>query len=257
MSPTSQILALLLAAMLIGASPSQESNKRPLTNLSAPGEKLFVAHCALCHGIGGGGGRGPSLNHPNLRRAVDNRALFRIIQQGIDGTEMPGAWQLNDREIGQLVDYLRSLGNTPVIKLPGNAINGKELYESKGGCAKCHIVSGNGGIMGPDLTDVGARRSAAYLREALLDPGAATPEGFVMVSAVKKNGQKLRGIRANEDSFTIQLRDSNNAYHSLRKSDLTDLKKEPASSMPSYRNVLSASAIDDLVAYLAGLRGDK
>lgn len=257
MASITQILAMLLTAMLITGSPSQESNKRPPTNSSPPGEKLFVAHCALCHGIGGGGGRGPSLNHPNLRRAGDNRALFRIIQEGIEGTEMPSAWQLTEREIGHIVDYLRSLGRTPVIKLPGEAIKGKGVYETKGGCATCHIVSGKGGILGPDLTDVGARRSAAYLREALLDPDAAAPEGFAMVSIVKQDGRKLRGIRVNEDSFTIQLRDSNNVYHSLQKSDLTDLKKDQSSSMPSYRNVLSAAEIDDLVAYLAGLRGDK
>jgi hypothetical protein len=62
----------------------------------------------------------------------------------------------------------------------------------------------------------------------------------------------------NEDSFTIQLRDSSNVFHSFRKLDLSELKKEfGASLMPGYRESLTASEIDDLVAYLAGLRGDK
>lgn len=171
---------------------------------------------------------------------------------------MPGAWQMTDREIGQVADYVRALGRTDVVKLRGDQAKGKEYYETKGGCAACHIVRGRGGILGPDLTDIGSRRSPAYLREALIDPGAAVPEGFLVVSVSTRDGKKMRGIRANEDSFTIQLRDSNNVYHSFRKSDLTDLKKEfDVSLMPGYRDVLAAKEIDDLVSYLAGLRGEK
>jgi putative heme-binding domain-containing protein len=92
----------------------------------------------------------------------------------------------------------------------------------------------------------------------LIDPGAAVPEGFLVVSVTTRDGKKLRGIRANEDSFTIQLRDANYVYHSYRKRDLTELVKEfDASLMPAYRDALAATEIDDLVAYLASLRGEK
>jgi putative heme-binding domain-containing protein len=252
-----QTLAILVATMFIGGYALQRPASIQARNESARGEKLFVAHCALCHGIGGTGGRGPSLNQ-QLRRAADKQALFQIIQNGIEGTEMPGAWQMTHREIGHVADYVRSLGRTDVVKLLGDPTKGREYFEAKGGCAACHIVRGRGGILGPDLTDIGARRSPAYLREALIDPGASVPEGFLVVSVSTPDGKKLRGIRANEDSFTIQLRDSNNVYHSFRKSDLIDLKKEfDVSLMPGYRDVLAAAEIDDLVSYLAGLRGEK
>jgi putative heme-binding domain-containing protein len=258
MTSISQILVTLLASIMIGGLGPQGTGSGATAQDTARGEKLFVAHCALCHGIGGTGGRGPSLTQPQLRRAADDRALFKIIQEGIDGTEMPGAWQLTDREILQVVDYVKSLGRTAVVNLPGDPIKGKELYETKGGCAACHIVGGRGGTAGPDLTDIGARRSAAYLREALLSPGAAVPAGFLVVSVVKRDGQRVRGIRSNEDSFTIQLRDANNVFHSFRKVDLAELKKESAASvMPGYRDAFTASQIDDLIAYLAGLRGEK
>lgn len=258
MAYISQMLAMLLAAMLIGGHPAQDPIAKLTTSDLARGKKLFVAHCALCHGIGGTGGRGPSLNQPELRHAADNRALVQIIQNGIQGTEMPEAWQMTDREIRQVAGYVRSLGRTAVVKLPGDPVKGKEHYEAKGACAACHIVSGRGGTMGPDLTDIGARRSAAYLREALIDPGAAVPEGFLVISIATRDGQKVRGIRSNEDSFTIQLRDASSVFHSFRKLELTELKKEfGASMMPGYRDALAASEIDDLIAYLAGLRGEK
>ena len=256
MTSFSQILAILLVSSLVGANASQDAKSKVTPQGS--GEKLFVAHCALCHGIGGTGGRGPSLNQSQLKRAADDRALFRIIQEGIQATEMPGAWQLNDREIRMIVEYVRSLGRTAVVKLPGDPVKGKELYDTTGACAACHILGGRGGTAGPDLSDIGERRSAAYLREALIDPSAAVPEGFMVVSVVTRDGKKIRGVRANEDSFTIQLRDARNNFHSLRKADLTELKKDPAASlMTSYRDVFAARQIDDLVAYLAGLRGEK
>ena len=171
---------------------------------------------------------------------------------------MPDAWQMTDREVWQVAGYVRSLGRTAVLRLPGDPAKGKEYYEGKGGCAACHIVSGRGGNLGPDLTDIGARRSGTYLREALIDPGASVPEKFLVVSVVARDSHRVRGIRSNEDSFTIQIRDASNVFHSFRKLDLTELKKEfGASLMPGYRDVFAASEIDDLVAYLAGLRGEK
>ena len=61
----------------------------------------------------------------------------------------------------------------------------------------------------------------------------------------------------NGDSFTIQLRDLQNRLHSLRKNALRNLEPQGgASVMPSYRTTLTPGEIEDLVAYLAGLRGE-
>jgi len=68
----------------------------------------------------------------------------------------------------------------------------------------------------------------------------------------------VRGIRVNEDPFTIQVKDSANRFHSFRKSDTKEIEKEFGKSlMPSYRGRLSDAETEDLVAYLASLRGAK
>jgi cytochrome c oxidase cbb3-type subunit III len=220
------------------------------------GKKLYESHCSLCHGQTGGGGKGPNLAQPVLQHAPDDKRLTEVIQQGIPGTEMPGAWQLTDREAGQVASYVRSLGRVAVVQLPGDAARGRALYESKGGCAACHIVNGVGSSFGPELTAIGARRNADYLRESLINPGAAIPEGFVTVLVTTRDGRTVRGLRVNEDTFTIQLRDAANHFLSFRKSDLTSLKKEfHESLMPSYQSKFSAGELDDLIAYLASLRG--
>jgi putative heme-binding domain-containing protein len=254
----SGIISLFLVALLaLGkSSPHQDQISKLSAEDLARGKQLFVGHCALCHGIDGAGDRGPALNQPKLRRAAGDQALFLLIKNGIQGTEMPDAWQMTDREIWQVAGYVRALGRTAVTKLPGDPAKGKALYDSKG-CAACHIVHGRGESLGPELTDIGARRSAAYLRLALTDPGASVPEGFLVVNVITRDRQTVRGIRANEDSFTIQLRDASGVFHSYRKSDLAEFNKESgASLMPSYR-ALTASEIDDLVVYLAGLRGEQ
>ena len=71
-------------------------------------------------------------------------------------------------------------------------------------------------------------------------------------------GDPVEGIRINEDSFTIQLRDINGQLHSLRKTDLETLQKRfNQSIMFDYSRRLTAAEIDDLVAYMAGLREDQ
>ena len=206
----------------------------------ARGKQIFEAQCALCHGMKGTGGKGANLVGTPLKHAADDAALFAIIQDGIESTEMPGAWQLTDRETWLVLAHVRSLGRVGIEKLPGDPVHGKVVFTSQG-CAACHIVSGVGGNVGPELTEVGQRRSADRLRQCLLQPEKALPDGFVMVRAVPLGGSAIEGIRVNEDSFTVQLRDVQGRFHSFQKQQLQALEYErEATPMPSYRNKLSA-----------------
>src|SRR5215831_33869 len=117
------IILNVLALVLVGLSMYTHSVPREPASFNPGdlprGEKIFVAHCALCHGIGATGGRGPALNRAELRRASDDQAMFRVIQNGIEGTEIPGAWQLSNNEIKDLVEYVRSLARNDAVKLTG------------------------------------------------------------------------------------------------------------------------------------------
>ena len=218
------------------------------------GRVIFESQCALCHGQTGGGGRGPSLVRPKLAKAPDPAALRRVISNGIE-PEMPGAWQLNPDEVSNVAAYVLSLGSMPVEKLAGDPVRGARVYQSQG-CAACHMVAGAGEGFGPELTDIGARRNAAHLRRAVLQPATALPDRFVYLAVVPATGDPVRGVRVNEDTFTVQLKDSRGRFHSFRKSDLKDLRRlEKQTPMPSYEGRIPAAELDDLIAYLAGLRG--
>lgn len=230
------------------------------------GRKLFQGMCVTCHGFEGAGGDAPSLNRPKLERAPDDDALRSIIADGLPERGMPRVRRLTGNEIEQLVSYVRSLGRTAVMTVPGDPQRGRELY-SRLGCPSCHIVNGQGNGLGPELTEIGRLRGAAYLREAVVNPGARLPRGtlpipargfseFLPVLVATSDGKEVRGLRINEDSFTIQIRDASNHLYSFRKTDLSRIEKQSGKSlMPSFTDKLSKSELDDLIAYLSSLRG--
>jgi cytochrome c oxidase cbb3-type subunit 3 len=231
-------------------------------------EVLFRVHCAPCHGRQGEGGRGPNLAVRVLSRAPDDAALSAVITLGLPGTQMP-ATRMTAEENRALVAYVRSLYRPQAARIAGSPANGERLFWSKGGCGRCHTVGPRGGRLGPDLTGIGARRGADYLRRALLQPEAEIPDtfasyrrviympdNFLQVRVVTRDGTAITGVRVNEDTFTIQLRDAADRLFSFRKDELRELHEDWGKSpMPAYGGVLLDSEIEDLVAYLASLQG--
>jgi cytochrome c oxidase cbb3-type subunit 3 len=241
-------------------------------NQPAPdvGEKLFLAHCAVCHGPKGDGGKGTNLAQPRLPRAPDDEALARIIAFGIPGTEMP-LTRMTPQQLASVIAYVRGLGRVPGETLTGDARRGAALYRDKANCGQCHALYGRGGTLGPELTGIGARRSPRYLRESLTDPDAAIPDSFtsykkvtlipdnfLQIRVVTADGRQLTGARVNEDTFSIQIRDAAGRIQSFFKEELRELHKDWGKSpMPSYRYVFSRTELEDIVAYLVSLRGEQ
>ena len=223
----------------------------------ASGRRIFDAQCAWCHGNDGDGGTGPNL-HGRLRHATTLPSVVDIIVNGIPGTDMPSfRLGLTERSTRQAASYVMSLSHSASRLGPGNAERGAALYQSNG-CASCHAIDGRGGILGPELTAIGGRRGTVYLRESIVTPAASHPPGYLVVRAAPVTGAEIRGIRVNEDVFWIQIRDASGTVHSLQKSELAHLDRElEGTLMPSYEARLSSAQLDDLVAYLATLRGAK
>ena len=223
----------------------------------ASGRRIFDAQCAWCHGNEGDGGTGPNL-HGRMRHATTLNSIVDIITTGVPGTDMPSfRLGLTERSTRQAATYVMSLSRAASRPGPGNAERGAAVYQS-GGCGSCHVVDGRGGILGPELTTIGGRRGAVYLREAIVKPAASHPPGYLVVRAVPNSGTEVRGIRVNEDVFWIHIRDASGHVHALQKSDLTRVDRElEGTLMPSYESRMSAAQLDDLVAFLATLRGAK
>jgi len=263
-----RILALLTLAGTVAPAAGQEGAPTSDHDL-VRGRVHYLASCARCHGVDGGGGEGPPLARARLPRASDDAALVRIMSQGIPGTAMSGSWWLSSEELGQIAAYVRSLAPSDATgtRLDGDPSRGRALYEREG-CDRCHTIGGFGTGRGPDLTSVGLRRGVAYLREALVDPAASLPRGqtaiasdfvdWLMVRVVDDDGREFRGMRMNEDTYTIQLKDARGRLWSFYKPSLGELEKEfDRSLMRSYRDRLTDQEIDDLLSYLMTLTGER
>jgi putative heme-binding domain-containing protein len=220
----------------------------------AAGAKLFTGSCAGCHGPRGEGGRGPNLRNRGSWHSLDEDDLFQTIQKGIPGADMP-ATKLPDDQIWQLAAFVRAL-SAPAIEAnpPGDAAAGETLFWGNAGCGGCHRVLGRGGMLGPDLSNVGALRPVDQLREAILDPDADGFRGYRGVTAVTKSGKKVEGVARDRTNYSVSILDKSGNIHLLPMSDVRQLDFSNHSPMPGdYKQRLSRQEIDNLVAYLSRL----
>jgi quinoprotein glucose dehydrogenase len=190
-----------------------------------------------------------------FKRASSDEDLLRVIVSGVPGTAMPPT-NISDSQRLSLVAYIRSLHDSAASAVgSGDASRGRVLLEGKGGCLGCHRVNGKGSRVGPDLSEVGAIRTAAYLERSLLDPNESVLPEHRFVRAVTRQGVVITGRRLNEDTHTLQLIDQEERLRSLSKSDLQEYALLATSSMPSYQGKFSSQEVADLVTYLLSLKG--
>jgi putative heme-binding domain-containing protein len=222
------------------------------------GAQLFATRCTTCHGNAGDQVVGVSLLSGRFRRASSDDELAAIIKGGIPGTAMPQG-NYSAAELTGLVAYLRSgvarrEGGSDAVAA-GRPDNGRLLFTGKGQCGTCHRVNGEGGWRGPNLSDIGAHRTAASLMESMMDPSAEIIPLNQEIRAVTRDGRTVVGRRMNEDTDSIQLiLEEQGRLVALMKSSLREMVPVTKSPMPSYKSTLTQSELADLVAYLRTLK---
>ncbi len=223
----------------------------------AAGAKLFNGSCAGCHGPdGGGGARGPNLVRRSLWHPLSDDAIFQVIRKGVPGTDMPPT-ALSDDQTWNLVAYIHSLtGPASTNAVPGDPVAGKAVYwGDKAKCSGCHAVLGQGGRLGPDLSNLGGSRPLALIRESILEPAKDLFYlGNEAATVVLKNGQTLEGVAKNRSNYSLQLVDTAGKLHLLSMADVKELTLSASTPMPTdYAKRLSREELRNLLAYLATL----
>jgi cytochrome c oxidase cbb3-type subunit 3 len=243
--------------------PSLGQNKKPSDFPGGDREahpqaaaQVFAANCAGCHGLDGKGGeRAPDIATRLEIRQLPDSKVFQILERGVPGTSMPSFSYLGDETLRTLVAYLRKLGNDRnAATLAGNAKRGKELFFGSAGCSGCHMVRGQGGFFGSDLTVYALGRSPDKILDAIINPYRDLDPARRTAVAILPTGKVLEGIARNEDNFSIQLLTKDGTLHLLSKSSLTSLTRRNESPMPAdYGTRLSATERTDLVSYLSSV----
>ena len=133
-------------------------------------------------------------------------------------------------------------------QLSGDPVNGRLLFESSK-CLGCHRVGENGSRLGPDLSDIGARRSQESLQRALVAPDDEVLPEHRFVRVITKDGATVVGRLLNQDAFSVQLMNEREQLASYLKSNLREHTVLQKGLMPSFEG--TPQQLADIVSYLA------
>jgi putative heme-binding domain-containing protein len=139
----------------------------------------------------------------------------------------------------------------------GDAGRGRDLFLDlkRLACVRCHRVRGEGGEIGPDLSDVGGKFDRPLLIESVLEPSRQIVDGYRTTTIATVGGQVLTGIVRDETQAGLVIVDAQGKRHAVRAAEIEDRKVDDTSLMPSGVSAgLSPAELTDLVAYLETLR---
>ncbi|MEZ5351289.1 MAG: carbohydrate-binding family 9-like protein [Bryobacteraceae bacterium] len=238
------------------AGPQRGSRTRrtspPDPAAAAEGHTLYNRSCTMCHGLDGGpGDRAPALGGQRryLRRTESD--LFDAIKKGIPGTTMPAS-PMPPADVHKIVAYIRTLRASAIdVAVEGSVEHGAALFQSKG-CAGCHMVGGRGGIIGPDLSNIGGERKLDDLRRALTEARETIPREYRPVSILTKDGQRIDGVVKNENNFSLQVLGKDGRLHLLLREEAAKIAYAEKSLMPvDWATRLSKDEFQDVLAFLS------
>jgi putative heme-binding domain-containing protein len=270
-------------ASVSASPPAQREGQLNNTQFISEGAKFFATSCgnAYCHGTGGIGGGAPRLRGKGLDAAY----LFNTISNGIPGTGMLSfKSELSEQQIWKLVAFITSDAKTTPAAKPGAATAdkpasqpavqlkpsepaavpstvgsiqaGKALFfdpaQTKR-CGACHSFDGEGTPIGPDLSKAGIR-SPRELFLSIILPNDAKDAKYATVTLTLRNGEKIRGIKKEEDDESIRVYDTTElpaVLRTVQKADVAKLEAATESIMPKdYASAYTLKQLLDLVTFL-------
>jgi putative heme-binding domain-containing protein len=117
---------------------------------------------------------------------------------------------------------------------------GRELFTTAT-CAVCHRIGERGGMIGPDLTRIGAIRSGPDLLESILYPSSTFAQGYEPYVATRTDGEEIFGSLAEQSAGRVILRDAAGSLIRLRADEIQSLARQQLSAMPEDSSNCSAA----------------
>jgi mono/diheme cytochrome c family protein len=241
-SPLSEVQANTIVAFVRSMPGGTRALNVPatasLTGDAARGKTIFEGkgNCASCHAINGTGGTsGPDLVAGGGRGG-----------RGAAAIPAPGA----PAAAGAAAGGRGGRGGAPGGGGAGGGRGGGQAARGGGGAPAAGGPPAGGGGRGG-----AAPPNPQQLERAIVDPSAEMAPQYRVYQVVTKANVTAKGTLLNQDTFSVQLRDSNDKLMSFWKSDLKEYGFMP-SPMPSFRGTLTPQEIADVVSYLVSLRSN-
>jgi len=149
--------------------------------------------------------------------------------------EAPPLWRGNE-DLPELAD--------------GSWLRGRSLYFGQSGCAVCHAMRGEGGRVGPDLSNLIDRDYDSVLRD-IREPSAAINPEHVAYAVTRADGSALVAVLLGESGGVITFAQVDGQVLRIPRADISSMNQLPVSLMPpGLDQVLSATQLRDLMTFL-------
>ena len=231
----------------------------------ARGAKLYVTHCAGCHGATARGNPGA----PDLIRSIvvltDEKGILiaPVLRNGRPDQGMPKP-NLTEPEVADLVAWLHvqtyTAGHRNTYEfqnvVTGDAKKGEAYFNGAGGCNKCHSAA-------TDLKGIAGRFDSMGLQQKWLGPRGggrgpqtASARAAITVKVTLASGETVVGRLDRLDDFTVSLRDSTGKYRSFfRDGDAPKVElNDPLRAHSELLHKYTDADIHNVTAYLVTLK---
>ena len=162
-------------------------------------------------------------------------------------TAVYGALPVVGAEREHLIKKYKKLCN-PAAIAAADASRGRAVFQKT--CAACHVLYGEGGNVGPELTGAN-RANLDYILLNSVYPSLDVPYAYRTVSVLTVDGRVVNGVLAEEDDTKIVLRTPEQPRVVIAKDDIDFRKISPQSMMPDGQlDAMNPQEVIDLVKYL-------
>ena len=137
---------------------------------------------------------------------------------------------------------------------PGDGTRGEALVLSSG-CVDCHRIGNRGSRVGPNLSDIGGRRTPYRLQQALVAPDDEVLVENRFARIVTKDGASVTGKLLNQDAISVQLLTDKEELKTYLRTNIREYTILDKGLMPSTQGKLTGQQVADIVSYLSSLKG--
>jgi putative heme-binding domain-containing protein len=144
-----------------------------------------------------------------------------------------------------------------LLAMKGDLARGKEVFFKTTGlqCATCHKIAGQGGQIGPDLSDIGKKMTRRQILESILDPSKDIDPKFAAYTVQLDDERQLSGLIIARDDQSLTVRDAQGKDTKVQLKSVVAQIPSKKSLMPDQLlRDLTAEQAADLLAFLESLR---
>lgn len=221
-------------------------------------ERQATVRTAAATGLGRNAAGQRALLEMARRDAVPAAVLFSVADA------LLGSYNDEVRTSAEQIDSLKPVESeasaaippiNTLLRMRGDGKAGKLVFETKGECAKCHKVHGEGKDVGPDLSEIGSKLSRQDMYVAILNPSAAISHNYETFGLLTVDGTVITGLKVNETDEAVTLKTADALVKTVSQDDIEELKMLSTSMMPAdLQKKLTTQSLLDLVDYLVLLK---